>query len=609
MREQCHGNWQRTILVVLAIGVVLVIAGGRDRSQAAAAQPQSTPANAIHSDDLQRSARLDTYRLLADSGASRGENIYFFKCWMCHNQYAKTGPYLKELYKHSQLMSGDPVNDNTVAAKIKEGGPGMPSFGTTLSDSDVADLVTYIKEGKCCVEGENPPANPWYRAATKKWTVQSGLSGGATGVVRIASGDSPEGVGVQLVAPNGVRTTVYTNEEGRYEFPKMQTGTYTLRIPTPREFKPYVRESVQIDGASKIDDIVLDRVSPTDDLPATPEIERQLSGAELLWNVPGSGQEKAVFQKDCSSCHSWQQIFRNRYDERSWGLIVDRMTHYSGTSLVIRIKSTSTTGGNASFVSRADGTSDAEAEMITKWLARVRGPGAQDAPLRVFPRPRGASTKVVITEYELPRQLLALHDVQGDSKGNLWFSSHKTDVVGKMDPRTGIVTEYTIPLTPKAMPGTHAVVIDKNDTVWYSENWGHNLNRLDPLTGKVTQVHIDDAVPVNAPGFGNFAMTRDGFVWDSRDDNVRKIDPETGKIVQRYPLQVSFSYDSLISADQKYWGGGGLPAWGNTVERLDLQTGEWIKQNTGAHMATAKRGDSINTEIPGLVEGTARLWN
>jgi streptogramin lyase len=152
------------------------------------------------------------------------------------------------------------------------------------------------------------------------------------------------------------------------------------------------------------------------------------------------------------------------------------------------------------------------------------------------------------------------------------------------------VTEYTIPLTPKAMPGTHAVVIDKNDTVWYSENWGHNLNRLDPQTGKVTQVHIDDSVPVNAPGFGNFAMTRDGFVWDSRDDNVRKIDPETGRIVQRYPLQVSFSYDSLISADQKYWGGGGLPAWGNTVERLDLQTGEWIKQNTGSHMATAKRG-------------------
>jgi hypothetical protein len=60
-------------------------------------------------------------------------------------------------------------------------------------------------------------------------------------MLRVATGDTPEGIGVQLVAPNGVRTTVYTNIEGRYEFPEMQAGTYTLRIPTPREFKPYRR--------------------------------------------------------------------------------------------------------------------------------------------------------------------------------------------------------------------------------------------------------------------------------------------------------------------------------------------------------------------------------
>jgi streptogramin lyase len=172
----------------------------------------------------------------------------------------------------------------------------------------------------------------------------------------------------------------------------------------------------------------------------------------------------------------------------------------------------------------------------------------------------------------------------------IWFTSHKTDVVGKLDPKTGIVTEYRIPLTPKAMPGTHAVRIDKHDVPWFSENWAHNLNRLDPQTGKITQVKIEDLVPVNAPGFGNFSMTDDGYIWDSRDFNVRKIDPETGKVVQRFPLQASFSYDNLISADGKYYGGGGLPAWGNTMERMDLKTGEWINANTGQHMATAKRG-------------------
>ncbi len=593
MREQLRKFRVRGILVTFVAAIALFLACFSNRLATAQAAPQHAMAETVqpvHTDDQQRSYRLDHYKLLAESGASRGENIYFFKCWMCHNKYAKTGPYLKSLYKHESMMSGDPVTDQNVMAKIKEGGPGMPSFGTTLADSDIADVVTYIREGKCCVEGENPPANPLYLTETHKWPVQSGLNGGAKGTVRVASGDSPEGIGVQLIAPNGVRTTVYTNYDGHYEFPKMQAGDYTLRIPTPLMFKPYRVDAVHIDGATKLDDIVLERVSKSDGLPPTPEIESQLSGAELLWNVPGTGEEKATFQKNCSACHSWQQVFRNRYDERSWALIVDRMTHYSGTSLVIRIKGTTSTGGGNNSVNRQDGTSDEEANMITKWLARVRGPEAKDEPLRTFPRPRGAATRVVVTEYQLPQELLALHDAQGDSKGNIWFSSHKTDVVGQLDPRTGIVKEYTIPLTPGAMPGTHAVRLDKHDIPWFSENWGHNLNRLDPVTGKVVQAHIEDAVPLNAPGFGNFSLTDDGFVWDSRDYFVRKIDPETGKVVQRFPLQVSFSYDNLISNDGKYYGGGGLPAWGNTMERMDLSTGKWIEQNTGNHMATPKRG-------------------
>ena len=135
-----------------------------------------------------------------------------------------------------------------MAAHIKKGGPGMPSFGTTLSNSDVADVVSYLHSDKCCVEGESLPANPWYRSETNKWTVQTGLSGGAKGLVHVASGDSPEGIMVQLIAPNGVRTTVYTNEDGKYEFPKMQTGDYILRIANPLEFKPYHRDAVHIEG-------------------------------------------------------------------------------------------------------------------------------------------------------------------------------------------------------------------------------------------------------------------------------------------------------------------------------------------------------------------------
>src|SRR6202521_3443654 len=264
----------------LCIGIAVFFA-------ATAAAADTEPATADH---LQRSLRLDTYRVVADSGAGRGENIYFFKCWMCHNQYAKTAPLLKDLYQRKNLVSGGPVNDATVIAKIKEGGAQMPAFKFSLSDTDIADLQAYFHSGKCCADGENPPLNPAYTAETKKWPVQSGLSGGATGMVRIKSGDSPQGVGVQLVAPNGVRTTVYTDAAGTFEFPKMQAGSYTLRIATPVPFKPYRRDAVAIDGRTKLEDILLERVADSDNLPASPELEAQLSGAELLWNLPGTGE-------------------------------------------------------------------------------------------------------------------------------------------------------------------------------------------------------------------------------------------------------------------------------------------------------------------------------
>src|SRR5260370_19134588 len=108
----------------------------------------------------------------------------------------------------------------------------MPAFKYSLADTDIADLQAYFHSGKCCADGENPPMNPSYRAETRKWPVQSGLAGGATGVVRIKSGDSPEGVGVQIVALNGVRTTVYTDAAAKFEFPTMQPVSYPLPIST-----------------------------------------------------------------------------------------------------------------------------------------------------------------------------------------------------------------------------------------------------------------------------------------------------------------------------------------------------------------------------------------
>jgi streptogramin lyase/mono/diheme cytochrome c family protein len=556
----------RTIRVSLAIALALVAAGAMTWLRTA----QAADTQGI-TDDLQRSLLLDTYRIVADSGAGRGENIYFYKCWMCHNQYAKSAPLLKNLYART-----NPPTDDAVTAKIKDGSALMPAFKFSLTDADIADLRAYFHSGKCCVEGENPPINPYYKAETNKWPVQSGLHGGAAGVVKIKSGDSPEGVGVQLVAPSGVRTTVYTDGAGKFEFPLMQTGPYTLRIATPVPFKAYRRDSVSINGATNLGEIELERIADSDNIPASPELESQLSSAELLWNVPGSAEEKVTLQKNCSGCHSWNQIFRSHYDEKGWRLVVDRMMHFTGTAIAVR--------------NRAITDPDPEFDIMVKFLTRVRGPESKDAPLRVFPRPRGQATHVIVTEFEMPRQLLALHDAALDNDGGIWYTSHKTRYVGKMDPKTGIFKDYMLPLTPGSMPGTHHQVVDKNGIVWASENWAHQLNRLDPATGNVKQLLIESRTPINAPSFGNFTLDQQGFVWDARANRIVKMDPETGKVLKEWPLQAASSYDNAISYDGKYWGGSGPANWGNTVEMLEIETGKLLNLNSGKHMMTAKRG-------------------
>jgi virginiamycin B lyase len=575
----------RLLAILVTLGMAL--SAGRPLGRSAQAGPPDSrglPGEQTPVDDLERSFRIDSYQLVAKEGAARGETIYRYKCWVCHNQYQKSAPQLTDLYKRPNLLSDEPVNDQTVSAQIKNGNPGMPSFRTTLSDSDIADLVSYLRGGKCCREEQNPQANPWYRASAEQWPVQNTLSGGARGVVRVASGDSPEGIAVELIAPNGVRTTVYTNDKGRYEFPRMRAGSYILRIPTPREYKPYRRDAVKIEGAANLEDIVIERISDSraDTLPSTREIESQLSGEELLWNLPGSAAEKNSFRKSCGStgCHSYQQILRNRYDQRSWRVLVERMLHHGGGPIINPEKG------------RKELSEDEEG--VVKWLAKVRGPESVDDSLLVFPHPRGASTRVIVTEFELPRVSIAAHDVAGDLKGNIWYSSHLTPYIGKLDPRTGIVTEYPVPLTPGAMPGTHRVQVDKKGIVWLSENWAHNLTSLDPETGRFTQVHLERPdVPLNSPGLGNMELAPDGFVWSNMNGSaggVKKIDPKTGKIVEQFPF-AGASYDSLVSADGNFWAGGspGGPN-GNYAEMLDIRTGQMLQLNTGARESAPKRG-------------------
>src|SRR5882757_9949453 len=173
----------------------------------------------------QRALEIYEFRKAAQSGPARGREIYFYKCWMCHNELAQGGaPKLVGLFQRPTLVSGDPVNDDTVKAKILNGSANMPAYKHVLNEGDLADLMSWLRDEKCCWNSEILPLNPRYKGASApaRTSLYGSLSGGPKGLVKNARGEPIEGIMVQLIADDtAIRTTVYSRGDGRYEFPRV----------------------------------------------------------------------------------------------------------------------------------------------------------------------------------------------------------------------------------------------------------------------------------------------------------------------------------------------------------------------------------------------------
>jgi mono/diheme cytochrome c family protein len=124
---------------------------------------QATEPKAPARDPYQKSLRVYEFKKAAESGTERGREIFYYKCWFCHNEFTKDIPKLPGLFQRATLISGEPVNDGTVKAKIRDGGTGMAAYKYVLSEPDLNDLVSYLRE-KCCWNSDSPPPNPNYRA-------------------------------------------------------------------------------------------------------------------------------------------------------------------------------------------------------------------------------------------------------------------------------------------------------------------------------------------------------------------------------------------------------------------------------------------------------------
>ena len=167
-------------------------------------------------------------------------------------------------------------------------------------------------------------------------------------------------------------------------------------------------------------------------------------------------------------------------------------------------------------------------------------------PLKTLPRPTGRGTRMIVTEYDLPRKTIEPHDVIVDSQGMAWYSNFGEQTIGKLDPKTGKVTEYPVPITKEGWPtGNLALRFDKDQNMWIGLMLQGAIAKFDRKTEefqtwKLPPEWNNDATQVNMVSPERYSV--DGKVWLENHGYtmILRMDLKSGKFEPFEPFKGAF---------------------------------------------------------------------
>ncbi|OFW04137.1 MAG: hypothetical protein A3G20_02175, partial [Acidobacteria bacterium RIFCSPLOWO2_12_FULL_59_11] len=252
----------------------------------------------------------------------------------------------------------------------------------------------------------------------------------------------------------------------------------------------------------------------------------QLSGVEWMASMPESTPQdrraKRLLAVNCNQCHTMGTELQNRFDAHGWGLIVKMMTTLSPN-------------GPLPLEAFPDPYIHGYTDELVSYLTKARGPNSVLTP-KPLPRVTGEGTRIVVTEYDLAPGHLpgtvvvengsdwslgtpshyesrAAHDLAVDLQGNAWFTDNVTPKrsIGKVDPKSGRVTDYT-DLSQKGTPvPVHDVNVDQEGNLWIPNGVDGSWDRFDPKTEKFQHF----PTPAGAPrGIGGLVgIDSKGNIW------------------------------------------------------------------------------------------------
>jgi streptogramin lyase len=321
-----------------------------------------------------------------------------------------------------------------------------------------------------------------------------------------------------------ITTTVVSDDKGHYSFPagRLEPGHYTLSIRAI---------GYDLDGPKAVDLADGNSASTDVKLTKTRSLSDQLTNAEWIMSIPAADNDK-IFLENCVDCHTLQLVMNSTHTSDEFLQIFKRMGTYSPGSMPTRPQPLlpgprgERPPVNAAIAQKA-------ADLLAS--VDLSQSDTHNFPLKTLPRPKGRATHVVITEYDLPPTDQEPHDVIVDRDGMVWFSDFGDQFMGEMNPKTGKVTAYPIPvLKPDEPKGALELEEDPHGDIWDALMYQGGIAKFDRATQKV----VTYAIPMEwqSPSTQESMVSPqhddvDGYVWtnDQENHSLLRLNLATGK--------------------------------------------------------------------------------
>lgn len=308
-------------------------------------------------------------------------------------------------------------------------------------------------------------------------------------------------------------TSVFTDDRGDYLFPPLPSGNYVLSVGTKWQ------EKVTLDSSPVKKDFVVE---------LGPGFFNQTTGDSYLGVLPGTAAEKNNIINNCGGCHTlWRLFDRGPNSPDGWTNMVRQMG----------LKKGGVGSLDATVAPRVD-MSDKNFQFFARYFSdNVKSDLKQRGVVEAMFRPKGEGARAVFTEWNLPKEFGGVATAKPDSKGMIWFPAGSSGSLGRLDPRTGEVQKWKVPvgeIVKGAEPPLHDIMIDKEDNVWLTGGGKNKIFKFDARslqfsTWDITEEYGTKPHTGELDGKGNYWVTMQTGKPNGKG-YVVKLELQTGKV-------------------------------------------------------------------------------